>query len=103
MPHSRIEKKRVERPRGMRRGTRIQMAVPLEHEPRVAVAQLLRDDHRRDTGGDHQRRSRMPKVVEREAVETSASDCRPKYASHEVVLAPHCACRRRENEIEGAA
>lgn len=41
----------------------------------------------------------MPEIMERQPIELGASHCRPEDASHEVVLAPQCASRRREDEV----
>jgi hypothetical protein len=91
MAHTRGFQIEVEVERGLTRRTRIEVAVALQDEARVTMPQLLCDDVRRSACRDHQRRVRMPKVMEREPNQFGASNCRPEDTSHEVVLAPHSA------------
>ena len=51
----------------------IPVPIPLEDEPRVRVPHRLGDGGRTHPRLDHQRRVRVPKIVERHAVKPSAT------------------------------
>jgi hypothetical protein len=78
------------------------VAVALEDESRVSMAQLLGNHHRGNAGSNHQRRIRVTKIVKGQAVELCAAHSRSKNPSHEVVLTPKVAAWRWEHEIHVA-